>query len=180
VPEQVSDAVLEGAELQELLDSPLTYQEVGRTRGNLPDRYHHLHRTLVVGSGHERFEAAAGTLLAWGMHRRAGVSVRASSPSVGEGAVAVLRLGWHVLGVSAPVRVVYVVDEDRRRGFAYGTLPGHPERGEESFVVEHLEDDTVRFAITAFSRPATLLTKLGGPVSRLVQSRVTNRYLRAV
>jgi uncharacterized protein (UPF0548 family) len=78
------------------------------------------------------------------------------------------------------VRVVYVVDEDRRRGFAYGTLPGHPESGEESFVVEHLEDDTVRFAITAFSHPATLLAKLGGPVSRLVQSRVTNRYLHAV
>ena len=91
-----------------------------------------------------------------------------------------LRLGWRALGVSAPVRVVYVVDEGRRRGFAYGTLPGHPESGEEAFVVEHLEDDTVRFAITAFSRPATLLAKLGGPVSRLVQSRVTNRYLRAV
>ena len=83
MPEQGSDAVLEGAELQEVLDSPLTYQEVGGTRGNLPDRYHHLRRTLVLGSGQERFEEAARTLLAWEMHRRAGVSVRASSPSVG-------------------------------------------------------------------------------------------------
>ncbi len=66
MPEQVSDAVLEGAELQELLDSPLTYQEVGRTRGNLPDSYHQLHRTLVVGSGHERFEAAVRHLAGLG------------------------------------------------------------------------------------------------------------------
>jgi uncharacterized protein (UPF0548 family) len=133
----------------------------------------------VLGRGVDRFQEAVHTLLSWGMHRRAGVSVRASSPRVGEGVVAVLRLGWRAFGVNAPVRVVYVVEEDRRRGFAYGTLPGHPESGEESFVVEHLEDDTVRFTITAFSRPATMLAELGGPIARLVQSQVTNRYLHA-
>ena len=180
MPEHWNDAVLKGRELEDLQHRLLTYPEVGRTRGAAPSGYHHLQRTLVLGAGRERFEQAASTLLAWEMHRRAGVWGRASSPLVDEGAVAVLRLGWRALGVEAPVRVVYVVDEDRRRGFAYGTLPGHPESGEESFVVEHLEDDTVRFAITAFSRPATLLAKLGGPVGRLVQSRVTNRYLHAV
>jgi len=88
----------------------------------------------------DRFQNVARTLLGWEMHRRAGVSVRPSSESVVEGAVAVLRLGWVALGVNAPVRVVYVVNEDRRKGFAYGTLPGHPESGEEAFVVE-LRDD---------------------------------------
>jgi uncharacterized protein (UPF0548 family) len=176
----VNDEILAGPELEALLHQDLTYPEVGSTRAQPPHGYQHLQRTLVLGAGSERFEEAASTLLAWEMHRRAGVSVRASSPLVGEGAVAVLRLGWRALGVEAPVRVVYVVDEDRRRGFAYGTLPGHPESGEESFVVEHLDDDSVRFTITAFSRPATLLAKLGGPVGRLVQSRVTNRYLHAV
>ena len=36
-------------------------------------------------------------------------------------------------------RVVYLVDEDGpvpRFGFAYGTLPGHAESGEERFLVE--------------------------------------------
>ena len=75
--------------------------------------------------------------------------------------MAVLRLGRRRLAVSAPVRVVYVVDEPRRRGFAYGTLPGHPESGEEAFVVELQEDDEVTFTVTAFSRPASTLAARG-------------------
>jgi uncharacterized protein (UPF0548 family) len=39
-----------------------------------------------------------------------------------------------------PCRVVYVVDEPRRAGFAYGTLPGHPEIGGERVgVFNHVE-----------------------------------------
>jgi hypothetical protein len=54
----------------------------------------------------------------------------------------------------APCRVVYVIDEPRRRGFAYGTLPGHPESGEEAFVLEQRDDGTIASNIIAFSRPA--------------------------
>jgi uncharacterized protein (UPF0548 family) len=176
----VSDGVLEGPELEALRHQALTYPEVGFTRGVAPGGYHQLSRTTVLGSGRDRFEAAARALLGWEMHRRAGVSVRASSSVVAERAVAVLRLGWSALGVDAPVRVVYVLDEEHRSGLAYGTLPGHPESGEEAFVVELLDDGRVRFTISAFSRPASLLARLGGPVSRVVQSRVTNRYLRAI
>ena len=43
----------------------------------------------------------------------------------------------HLGPVRAPCRVVYVVDEPDRRGFAYGTLPGHAESGEERFVVRY-------------------------------------------
>ena len=96
------------------------------------------------------------------------------------GSVAVIRLGLGILSVDAPVRVVYVVDEPQRAGFAYGTLPGHPECGEEAFIVELHEDEQVTFSITAFARPSSLLARAGGPLSRGVQSWVTNRYLRAV
>jgi uncharacterized protein (UPF0548 family) len=37
----------------------------------------------------------------------------------------------HLGPIRVPCRVVYVLDEPERRGFAYGTLPGHPESGEE-------------------------------------------------
>lgn len=84
------------------------------------------------------------------------------------------------LRVPAPVRVVYLIAEPRRIGFGYGTRVGHPERGEESFVVFLDEDETVRIMITAFSRPATPLARLGGPVTRLVQHHYTERYLRAL
>ena len=87
-----------------------------------------------------------------------------------------LRLG----PIKVPCRVVYVVDEPTRQGFAYGTLPGHPERGEEALVIDRNDDGSVSFSVTAFSRHATLLTRLGGPVGRLAQNFVTERYLGAL
>jgi len=38
----------------------------------------------------------------------------------------------------------------------------------------------VTFTITAFSRPQALLTRLGGPVARMVQARTTRRYLEGL
>jgi len=84
------------------------------------------------------------------------------------------------LRLRAPCRVVYVVDEPRRRGFAYGTLAGHQESGEEAFMIEHHDDDSVSFKVTAFSRPATRLAKIAGPLGAVVQRRITARYLRSL
>ena len=166
---------------ERLRSAGLTYSEVGCTRqGHLPNGYGHLRRSRRVGAGAERFESAAQALLGWDMHRRAGLRVQASTEQVAAGEVAVLRLGVGVLSVHAPVRVVYVVDEPARKGFGYGTLPGHPESGEEAFIIELQEDGAVTFTITAFSRPSTLLARVGGPASRAVQSWVTTRYLRSV
>lgn len=84
------------------------------------------------------------------------------------------------LGIKFPVRVIYVVDEPRRRGFAYGTLPGHPEDGEEAWVIEHRDDDSVWITVRAFSRPANGWWWLVNPVLRIVQEYYTRRYLRAL
>ncbi len=92
----------------------------------------------------------------------------------------VARLRMALWPFRIPARVVYVVDEPARRGFAYGTLPGHPERGEEAFVVERLADDSVWLVIRAFSRPAGPLTWLGYPIARLLQAVYTARYQRAL
>lgn len=177
----VVERVLRNWEAERLRIADFTYREVGSTRGDtLPAGYGNLRRSLEIGSGTERFEQAAKSLLGWDMHRRAGVRVRASSDDVVQGVVAVLRLGVGSLGVDAPVRVAYLVDEPRRKGFAYGTLPGHPESGEEALVVELHDSGAVTFTITAFSRPRTLLARVAGPIGRGIQSWVTNRYLRAV
>jgi uncharacterized protein (UPF0548 family) len=73
-------------------------------------------------------------------------------------------------------RIVYVVEDKaanrRRYGFAYGTLDGHAERGEERFTVEwNREDDTVSYEILAFSRPRKLLAIMGYPLARSLQRR---------
>ena len=82
-------------------------------------------------------------------------------------------LGGHILNAC---RIVYTVDEEAatgaRFGFAYGTLPGHVERGEERFLVEwHRHDDTVWYDILAFSQPKHWLVRLGYPVTRFFQKR---------
>ena len=66
------------------------------------------------------------------------------------------------------------------RGFAYGTLPGHPESGEERFVVELMPNDDVMLHITAFSKQARLYARLAGPLSRLIQRFMTDRYVDAL
>jgi uncharacterized protein (UPF0548 family) len=80
----------------------------------------------------------------------------------------------------APCRVIYTITEPQRRGFAYGTLPGHPESGEEAFTISLRDDGLVVFMITAFSRPATIAARAAGPVGLLIQQHFTQSYLCAL
>ncbi len=174
--------LLDGERLAALTRAPLTYPEVGATLGveGLPAGYDHLRRQAVIGQGADDLERAAEALLGWAVHRGAGVRVLPSSPRVRAAAVADLRVGPGPLSLRAPVRVVDVLDEPRRRGFAYGTLPGHPESGEESFIVSMGDDDVVSFTVRAFSRPGGMLTRVAGPAGRIVQQRITDRYVRSL
>jgi uncharacterized protein (UPF0548 family) len=163
-----------------LRNAGLTYSEVGQSMGVLPSGYRHLRRSAVVGSGAEEFAGAAHALFSWQAHLRAGLRVAASSATAEPGTVVLLGLVAGVIRIDAPCRVICAVNEPHRRGFAYGTLPGHPERGEEAFIIEQCRDGTVMFTITAFSAPATLLAKVAGPAGQAVQRRITSRYLHAL
>jgi uncharacterized protein (UPF0548 family) len=156
---------------------PLTYPEVGATAGPPPQGYDHLGFATRVGAGDERFEQAADIVMHWGMQRGAGLRVRASSEVATVGAVVLVGIGF----LKAPCRVVYVVDEPDVRGFAYGTLPGHPECGEERFVVRRDPATAAVYAeVSAFSRPATWWSRAAGPLTPLAQRVIAKRYVRAV
>jgi uncharacterized protein (UPF0548 family) len=172
--------LLRSPPLSVLAAASLTYQDVGGTSGPLPIGYRHVARVAHLGFGREVFDRCSSLVLSWEMHRRAGLSVHASDPIALEGSVVALVFGASRFGVVCPCRVVYVVDEPGRRGFAYGTLPGHPEEGEESFMVAHEPDGSVVLCITAFSRPANALSRLGGPLTRRVQDWITGRYVAAL
>jgi uncharacterized protein (UPF0548 family) len=167
----------EQVKLNDLATLPFSYTEVGATAGPLPDGYHHLHRSAVIGSGRPRFIEAGDAVMRWGMQRGAGVGVDATTEVAEVGSEIIVGLG----PIKAPCRVVYVVDEDDRRGFAYGTLPGHPETGEELFSVRYdPATDEVFAEVTAFSRPGTWWSRLGYPVAAVLQRLATNRYLKAL
>jgi uncharacterized protein (UPF0548 family) len=168
------------AELHGLAAAPLTYPEVGATAGAPPPGYTTGSYRAVVGGGRVSFRAAAEAVLTWQMHRDAGLGVTATSARAERGAVVVLRLGVGRVGLAIPCRVVDVVAERDRAGFAYGTLPGHPEVGEERFVVELGADDLVRVRITVFSRPAWPWLRPLSPLLALIQQVALRRYARAV
>lgn len=164
---------------RDLAGLPLTYAEVGATSGALPPGYHHLDVTRVVGRGRDWFDVAAALVLTWQVQRRAGVRVDAER-EVALGVRAVLGLGVGPLLVRAPVEVVVVTAEEDRVGFAYGTLAGHPELGEERFEVALREDGAVEARVRAFSRPGRWFTRAAGPVGRVLQRTMTHRYLDAL
>jgi uncharacterized protein (UPF0548 family) len=101
-------------------------------------------------------------------------------PLISNGMSAVLKMKVGPFVVDAPVRVVYVIDDPDRAGFAYGTLEGHPESGEEAFILERREDDSVWLTVRSFSRAASFGWRLLSPVSAQVRKGITARYLRAL
>jgi uncharacterized protein (UPF0548 family) len=156
---------------------PLTYAEVGATADVLPNGYRHIRRTAVLGAGRNCFENAADRLMHWGVQRGAGLRIQTSSEVAEQGAL--LRIGMGPLHVYG--RVVYTIDDPDRRGFAYGTLLGHAESGEELFAVRYDADsETVYLDVVAFSRPATWWSRLGAIPATVAQRLITDRYLKAL
>ncbi|GAA4740430.1 DUF1990 family protein [Modestobacter marinus] len=167
--------------LAQLADAPFTYPEVGATQeATLPAGYDHVERSAVVGAGRAEFDRAGAAVFRWAAQRGAGLRVRADGPASTPGTVVLMTAGLHRLGLEIPCRVVWAVDEPGRRGFGYGTLPGHPESGEESFVVTLGPGGEVVYTLRAFSRLATPLARLGAPVSRRVQRLALDRYVGAI
>lgn len=157
-----------------------TYLPVGGTAhlDHAPGGHRWLRHTRAIPVS---LEEAAEVLMTWGVHERAGLRVAASTPRVVPDAVVVMHLEvgvFTVPGIEISCRVVRVIDEPDRKGFAYGTLPGHPEAGEEEFLLVR-SGERVGFRITAFSRPTSRLARFGGPVSRRIQDLYTARYLAA-
>jgi uncharacterized protein (UPF0548 family) len=152
-----------------------TYPDVGATRGDgpLPSGCNHLRRRMRVGAGEVAFLEAADAVLSWRMHEGMHVHPQADNRSATPGTHVWLHLallGPHLVVVRAPCEVVWAVDDLRTKGFAYGTLPGHPERGEEAFVVDWDDDDSVWLTIKAFSNGATWYTKAAGPIVPVLQN----------
>jgi uncharacterized protein (UPF0548 family) len=83
----------------------------------------------------------------------------------------------------APCRIVDVAETDTSFAFAYGTLPGHPESGEELFEVTRdvaAGEFGVRLRIVAVSTPHELLVRAVRPLARRIQEKVTADYLAAL
>lgn len=151
------------------------YPEIGATRtGHLPTGYRHLERTADLDAP---LPAAAEILMTWGLHERRGLRPQATAPRAAPGVDVTLRFA-RILRI--PCRVVWAEETPGFAGFGYGSLPGHPERGEAAFLLEAVGDDRTRFTVRSFSVPGTPASRLAAPAARLIQARATDRWLTAM
>jgi len=158
----------------------LTYAGVGATvRGETPTGYRRDSWEVDVGPDDaSRFARCGSAVLQWAAQRGAGIQVVPDSPVL-SGMTYALVLPLPVGYAIATARIVHVVQTAETIGFAYGTLPAHPEEGEEIFLV-HRRGGRVIFEVSAFSRPRDALARLGYPVTRWLQQRTNRTYLEAL
>jgi uncharacterized protein (UPF0548 family) len=102
------------------------------------------------------------------------------TPLVSAGATVRLQGRVHGHHAGGELRVIFVVEEQRRVGFALGTVGGSVVSGEESFMIEWRENDEVWFTVRAFDRPTRPLGRLFPGLIRRRRRALFDRYLRAI
>ncbi|MBS0262111.1 MAG: DUF1990 domain-containing protein [Planctomycetes bacterium] len=166
-----------------------SYHVIGATAGAPAVGFTRDHTRVQLGAGAATFIAGTAALQRWQQFRLGWVEAGpADTPiRVGEVVAVVARVG--PLWTLNSCRIVSVIDDSGdesgdavdRFGFAYGTLPGHVEMGEERFLIEwNRTDDTVWYDILAYSRPRHPLVRLGYPLARLMQKRFARDSVAAM
>ncbi len=161
--------------LTEQVGKDFTYPAVGATATTPPAGYVVDRTRIKLGEGEPVFRAAGDALRRWEQFRLGWVEAWSPDTPIRPGEVVAVMGRAIGLWWLNSCRIVYVVDESgpiSKFGFAYGTLPGHVESGEERFLIEWDRDtDGVWYDILAFSRPNHVLTRLGYPLVRRTQKR---------
>ena len=149
-----------------------TYEDVGASADGAPPGFTLDHNRVCLGKGPAVFAAACDALRRWQMFATPWTRLFPDDSPIEPGRVVAMSARAFGLWWSSSCRIVYVVDETqplRRFGFAYGTLPGHVECGEERFLIEWDADDNVWYDLRAFSRPRHPLVRLARPLARRLQ-----------
>ncbi len=151
--------------------SPFSYSNTGASRTLLPAEYEVQREQFLLGEGSQVFYKAKEAARQWRMFDMDWVRLyRPPTPVAARDTVAILvgRLGVWVVNIC---RVVYVIDEPRHYGFAYGTLAQHVVAGEQRFLVEWRDDNSVWYEVLHFSSEKHPLAKIAYPVARWLQKK---------
>lgn len=126
---------------------------------------------VLIGQGDADFAKACEAIRHWKMFPPAWTRILPAQTPIKTGETIAMYAAAFGLWWRNSCRIVYVVDEPQRFGFAYGTLPGHIECGEEVFMVERDENGQVWYVIRAFSKPHHWLAQIAYPIMRVFQAR---------
>ena len=157
-----------------------SYPDVGATATSPPHGYNVDHARFLLGQGPVAFSRGKFAIERWEMFHNGWTHLCSTDAPIERGtSVAMMARCFGLYSINF-CRIVYVINEPRKYGFAYGTLPDHVEAGEERFVVEWLEDRTVWYDVFAFSRPRHVLARIANPAVRGLQSKFRGDSGRAM
>jgi uncharacterized protein (UPF0548 family) len=157
-------------------DLPFSYLEIGASKDRIPDNYPVNHHRIRIGNGAQTFDRAKKAIDDWTMYKLDWTRVYPPKTpiNIGESVCIVVNHGfcWSINSC----RIIYVLNEynesTKRYGFAFGTLPGHSETGEERFTVEwNRADDSVFYELLSFARPQHILAHIGFPFVTFFQRK---------
>ena len=161
--------------LQERAEDFEPVNAVGLLERPLQDGYRKDTWTVLA----DDFDNSCEALWNWAGHEAAGIALFPERPRIARGGVLALSIPLGPIAASATCQIVDIINEEDRYGFVYSTLPHHPVSGEEMFVVS-TEDGQARVTVTAVWRPATVATSIFPPLTRFLQGRAINRYMKGI
>jgi uncharacterized protein (UPF0548 family) len=193
---QMTSPVESRSDRPETLTDPLSPRWLHR-----PDGYRNFESAYFVGHGKKTFERCAEEVLQWEVKTRSGFDIEADDsadssdracgrrpsgksvgrpPRVEAGQEPTIKVRLGPFRLPEPSRVIDVFETEDRRGFTYGTKPGHPITGEESFILIRTADDRVFLVLRSVSRAGFGIWRLGDPLVRLAQVIYRRRYGKAL
>ncbi|MBX9666671.1 MAG: DUF1990 domain-containing protein [Candidatus Obscuribacterales bacterium] len=162
------------------------YPEQGMTAwADPPEGYVIDHNRVLMGSGRSTFDKAVAVLRRWEQFNVGWVGVANPGLPLEKDAVNAVIASLPLLSVTCACRIVYTINSNEASaasfGFAYGTLPGHPECGEERFLIEwKTDDDSVWYDIYALSKAGLFLVSATYPITRMLQRRFAKDSMAAM
>jgi uncharacterized protein (UPF0548 family) len=150
----------------------LTYEPEGASiMDTLVEGFDNDYQRVQVGAGAQQWERAKEAIRQWVHFPAAWTSVLPEQTPIEKGRVVAMFFRLFGAWWRNSCRIVYVIDEPNRYGFAYGTLPGHIESGEEVFLVELDTDGRIWYKLRAYSQPRHWMVRLGYPLARTLQEK---------
>ncbi|MFC5864547.1 DUF1990 family protein [Acidicapsa dinghuensis] len=136
------------------------------------------HRSQI-GQGQAAFTAAKEAFRRWLQFDLGWVRIANPQAPIEQGEVVAVEAHSLWLWSINISRILYVIDEEDRFGFGYGTTAMHVERGEERFLIEYYPiSGAVFYDLLAVSQPAHWLVRLGYFFTRSQQHRFARDSLQ--
>lgn len=145
------------------------YSEQAATCGEFPDGYDHDRNEIFLGTGSEVWETAKKALQHWQQFPPGWTSIYPNNTPLQKDQTVAMLFKLFGLWWKNSTRIVYTFDETHRFGFAYGTIEGHVEQGEEIFGLRRTTEGEVYYYIHAFSTPKFWMTRMAYPIARYYQ-----------